>query len=91
MNEEFLQAIIDAIDTRMEIKFPELQKKYTNWATGEVVTGGSGTMIPVYINNSTTAVTIRNPNGLSLTAGKLVAVISPNYKDDNMRYIDRIL
>ena len=88
---EFADFLIDLIDTRIEKKFPELQKKNINWSVGKVVTSGSGTTISVYINNSTTAVTIKNPNSLSLITGQLVVVISPNYKDDNMRYIDRIL
>jgi hypothetical protein len=57
---------------------------------GKVATSGSGETIQLYINNSTTAVDIKNPRGFSLTTGQLVVIESPNGKDDNMRYIDRL-
>lgn len=91
MSKEFLQAIIDVIDERMELKFPELLRKNANWSAGKVAENGSGSSISVYINKSRTAVDVKNPRSFSLTAGQLVMVISPNNKNDNMRYIDHIL
>ncbi len=88
---EMAKAIIDAIDDRMEKKLPELLAKVKFQVVGKVVTAGSGTTISVYINNSTTAVTVQNPRSFSLTAGVLVGIIYPNLKLDNMAYIDRIL
>ena len=64
--------------------------KKTKIIIGKVVTSGSGETIQLYINNSTTAVDIKNPRGFSLTTGQLVVIESPNGKDDNMRYIDRL-
>ena len=88
---EFADFLIDLIDTRQEINFPKLQIKYLNWKTCKVAASGSGATVSVYVGNSTTAVNIKNPNSFSLTAGQLVAVISPNNKNDDARYIDRIL
>ena len=58
---------------------------------GKVATSGSGATISVYIENSTTAVDIKNPNGLSLTAGQLVVITFPRFKNDNAKYINRLL
>lgn len=91
MDEEFLQAIIDTIDIRMEKRLPELLAKQKNWVPAKVATSGSGATISLYINNSTTAVEISNSRGFSLAAGQVVAVILPNNKHDNDRYIDRLL
>lgn len=62
-----------------------------NLIVGEVETGGSGATISVYINNSTTAVDVKNPNGLTLSTGQLVAIIYPNGRNDGEKYIDRVL
>lgn len=61
------------------------------WDSAKVATSASTAIIQVYINNSTTAVGVRNPRSFSLTAGQLVAIVYPNFKMDNMAYIDRIL
>jgi hypothetical protein len=88
---EFAKQLTAVIDARVEKKLREVLGKIKNWSTGKVATSGNGTTISVYINNSTTAVDIRNPRSLSLAAGQLVAVIYPNWKQDNMMYIDRVL
>lgn len=58
---------------------------------GKVATSGSGATISVYIENSTTAVDIKNPGGISLTAGQLVVIERPTFKNDNSRTIKRLL
>lgn len=58
---------------------------------GKVAVTGNGATIQIYIENSTTAVEIKNPRSLSLTAGQLVAIVFPNFKNDNSKYIDRLL
>jgi hypothetical protein len=88
---EFAKQLAAYIDSRVERKLREVLGKTKNWATGKVAVSGSGATISVYINNSTTAVDVKNPRSLSLTAGQLVAVIYPNWKQDNMAYIDRVL
>jgi hypothetical protein len=82
---------IDAlIMDRLEKNFSKLLAKQKTWDIGKVATSGSGANIQVYINNSTTAVTVQNPRSFSLTAGQMVVVHYPNFKQDNMAYIDRI-
>lgn len=83
--------LIKAIDARIEFKFKELVKDLSLEKIGKVAVNGSGATIKVYINNSRTAVEVRNPRGFSLTAGQLVAVVLPNFRNDNSKYIDRIL
>lgn len=71
----------------------ELEKMITNLrfeAVGKVATSGNSATINCYINNSPTAVPVKNPRGFSLTAGQLVAVVYPNF-NENLKYIDRIL
>lgn len=58
---------------------------------GKVAVNGSGPTVQVYINDSATAVTVKNPRGFSLSAGQLVAVVFPNFKNDGAKYVDRIL
>lgn len=86
------QALIDMVDTRINLLFPELLYQYKNkeWANGTVVTGGSGTTIPVYINGSTTSVNVKNPWGLTLTTGQLVVIEYPNGRNDGEKFIARI-
>lgn len=88
---EFAKQLAAYIDSRVERKLREVLGKTKNWATGKVAVSGSGATISVYINNSTTAVDVKNPRSFSLTAGQLVAVVYPNWKQDNMMYIDRVL
>lgn len=88
---EFAKWFTRTIDERAAKVAEEILLKTPNWATGKVVTSGSGATISCYINNSTTAVDVKNPRSLSLTAGQLVAVIYPNYKQDSMAFIDRLL
>ena len=88
---EFAKQLIDIIDARIEKKVREALQKNLNWATAKVAVAGSGSTIQVYISNSTTAVSVRNPRGFSLSQGQLVVVIFPNWKQDSMAYIDRIL
>jgi hypothetical protein len=91
---EFAKFIIDIIDQRIDKKVPEIIKKSSGFIyekVGKVVTSGNGATIQIYIENSTTAVEIKNPRSLSLTAGQLVAIVFPNFKNDNSKYIDRLL
>ena len=88
---EFAKQFKTIIEDLTEKKFKELWKKNTNWSVGKVVTSASTATIQLYINNSTTAVEIKNPRSFSLTTDQLVVVTSPNNKDDNMRFIDRVL
>jgi len=88
---EFAKQFKTIIEDLTEKKFKELWKKNTNWSVGKVVTSANTATIQLYINNSTTAVEVKNPRSFSLTTGQLVVVSSPNNKDDNMRYIDRVL
>lgn len=91
---EFAQFLIDLIDTRIEKKVPEIIKKQSGFIyekTGKVAVSGNGSIIQVYIENSTTAVEVKNPSSFSLTAGQLVAIVFPNFKNDNAKYIGRIL
>jgi hypothetical protein len=91
MSKEFLQAIIDTIDTRMKLKLPELLRQNANWTVAKVAVSGSGATVSVYIGDSTNAVDVKNSIGFSLTAGQLVAVVFPNFKNDNQKYIGWIL
>lgn len=72
-------------------EFNELKKGLALERVGKVAATGSGATIQVYIGNSTTAVEIKNPRSFSLTAGQLVAVVYPNFKNDSTKFIDRIL
>lgn len=58
---------------------------------GKVAVTGSGATIQIYIENSTTAVEIKNPRNFSLTEGQLIVIVFPNFKNDDGKYIDRIL
>ena len=58
---------------------------------GKVASSSSGSTVNVYVQDSTTAVSVKNPRGFSLTTGQLVAVVFPNLRNDNTKYIDRIL
>jgi hypothetical protein len=88
---EFAKQLTAIIDARVDKRVAEILRNTKNWATGKVAVSGSGATISVYINNSTTAVDVKNPRSLSLAAGQLVAVVYPNWKQDNMMYIDRVL
>jgi hypothetical protein len=88
---EFAKQFMSIIDVRVESKFKELIKGLSTEKVGKVAVDGNGSTIQVYIGNSTTAVDIKNPRSFSLTAGQLVAVAFPNFKNDSTKYIDRIL
>jgi len=88
---EFAKQFKTIIEDLTEKKFKELWKKNTSWSVGKVVTSASTATIQIYINNSTTAVEVKNPRSFSLTEGQLVAVVFPNFKNDSQKYIDRIL
>ena len=88
---EFAKMFIDVIDARVEKKLSEVLAQQRNWAVGKVASGGSGATVSLYINNSTTAVDVKNPRSFTLVAGQLVAVIFPNGRNDQDKYIDRIL
>jgi hypothetical protein len=60
-------------------------------AVGKVAASSSGATVNVYINESTTAVKVKNPRGFNLTTGQLVAVRFPKFKNDNSKFVDRIL
>lgn len=86
---EFAKKLIAAVDRRIEKKMEGFRP--ANWCTGKVAVAGSGASISVYINNSLTATTIRNPRGLSLALNNLVFIWNPNSKVDNMSFIDHKL
>lgn len=86
---EFAKKLIAAIDRRIEKKLEDF--KPANWFTGKVAVAGSGVTISVYINNSLTTTTIRNPRGLNLLLNDLVFIWNPNSKVDNMSFIDHKL
>jgi len=88
---EFAKQFINVIDARIEAKFKELKSTLSPEKVGKVAVNGSGATIQVYIGNSTTAVEIKNPRSFTLTAGQLVAVAFPNFKNDSTKFIDRIL
>lgn len=88
---EFAKGQINVFRKIAKQVYYEEQAKNAREQVGKVVTSGSGATISVYINNSTTAVGIKNPRSFSLTTGQLVAIVRPNLKNDNSRYIDRIL
>ena len=91
---EFARILIEIMDTRIDKKVPEIIKNQSGFMyekVGKVATSGSGATISVYIENSTTAVDIKNPNSLSLTAGQLVMITFPRFKNDNTKYINRLL
>lgn len=89
---EFQKAILDVIDIRIEKKFKELIKSdLILEKVGKVAVSSNGSMIQVYINNSQTAVEVKNPRSFSLSVGDFVAVVFPTFKNDNSKYIDRVL
>lgn len=90
-DEQFGKEIAKLIDKRIYALVPKIIIQQQNLIVGKVVTSGSGTTISVYINNATTAVDVKNPRSLSLTAGQLVAIIFPNGRNDNEKYVDRVL
>jgi len=58
--------------------------------TATVAATGSGATVSVYIGDSETAVSIKNPSGFSLTAGQMVVIERPKFKNDNSRTIKRL-
>lgn len=88
---EFAKQLDSYIDLKIENKFKELINNVSLEKVGKVAVSGNGTVIQVYIENSTTAVEVKNPRSFSLVAGQLVVVVFPNFKNDNAKYIDRIL
>lgn len=88
---EFAKQLVGIIDSRVEKKFKELVGTLTSEVVGKVESLGDGTVISVYINNSDTAVGVKNPRSFSLTIGQLVVVKYPNFRNDNSKFIDRVL
>lgn len=87
---EFTKWFDSAIRDIVRDEFKKLVSSLRFEAVGKVATSGSGTTVNCYINNSPTAVPVKNPRGFSLTAGQLVAIVYPNF-NENLKYIDRIL
>lgn len=87
---EFAKWFDSAIRDIVRDEFKKLVSSLRFEVVGKVATSGSGATINCYINNSPTAVPVKNPRGFSLTAGQLVAVVYPNF-NENLKYIDRIL
>jgi hypothetical protein len=88
---EVAKELVKAIDKRIEMKFKELVKGLSIEKIGKMAAAGNGPVVQVYINNSPTAVEVKNPRGFSLVAGDLVAIVFPNFRNDSSKYIDRIL
>ena len=88
---EFTEWLINLIDERAEIKFDEKITKVGLEQVGKVAVTGSGATVPIYIENSTTAVEIKNSYGLSLVEGQLVIIERPNFKNNNRRCIKRLV
>jgi hypothetical protein len=84
------QQVIVILDYRVERGLRKY--KPSLWCAGKVSEGGNGlTVIPVFINDSTTVTTVRNPNNISVDTGDLVFVWTPNLKLDNMSFVDHKL
>lgn len=88
---EFAKQFDAYIDFKVEKKFKELINTIHLESVGKVAISGNGTTIQVYINNSQTAVEVKNPRSFSLDKDQLVAIVFPNFRNDNSKYIDRIL
>ncbi len=82
--------IITILDQRVERRLKSY--KPSLWCTGEVSVGGTGlALVSVFINDSITVTTVRNPNLVSVGTGDLVFIWTPNMKLDNMAFIDHKL
>jgi hypothetical protein len=86
---EFAKKIISVFNRIIDQKLDK--HRPINWCTGKVETAGSGATIPVYINDSAVVTTVRNPRGLNLSVGDTVFIWLPNYRVDNMAFIDHKL
>jgi len=86
---EFMKEFLGLLDNRIRKIIREEVPRLKNEAVGRVAATTSGATAQVYINNSATAVTVKNSRGLSLTTNQLVYIRYPNFKDDQAKFIDR--
>lgn len=79
---EFAKALRDFVDQRVEQRLKSYFPKF--YVIGRVATASP---LTCYIEESTTAVPVRNPAGISLNVSDIVGIILPNARDDVQRFV----